>query len=47
MSLWRINTGALLLYTSLGFKPYQLEQRTMPNGDSTALLHMRLYARSW
>jgi hypothetical protein len=31
----------------IGFKPYNIEQRTMPNGDSTALLYMRPDARNW
>jgi ribosomal protein S18 acetylase RimI-like enzyme len=47
ISVFTFNTAALLLYASLGFKPYDLERRTMPNGDSAALLHMRLDARSW
>ncbi|MES9824137.1 MAG: GNAT family N-acetyltransferase [Candidatus Thiodiazotropha endolucinida] len=34
-------------YASLGFKPYDIERRSMPNGDNAALLHMRLDARSW
>ncbi|MBV2108340.1 MAG: GNAT family N-acetyltransferase [Candidatus Thiodiazotropha sp. (ex Ctena orbiculata)] len=47
LSVFTSNTSALLLYASLGFKPFDMEQRTAPNGDNTALLHMRLDARSW
>jgi ribosomal protein S18 acetylase RimI-like enzyme len=47
ISVFTFNTPALLLYASLGFKPYDIELRKMPNGDSAALLHMRLDARSW
>jgi ribosomal protein S18 acetylase RimI-like enzyme len=47
ISVFTFNTAALLLYASLGFKPYDLEKRTMPNGDSAALLHMQLDVRSW
>jgi ribosomal protein S18 acetylase RimI-like enzyme len=47
ISVFTSNTTAVLLYASLGFKPYDIERRTMPNGDSVALLHMRLDARSW
>ncbi|MES9811543.1 MAG: GNAT family N-acetyltransferase [Candidatus Thiodiazotropha sp.] len=47
ISVFPDNTPALLLYASLGFMPYDIERRTMPNGDSAALLHMRLDARSW
>ncbi|MBT3046744.1 MAG: GNAT family N-acetyltransferase [gamma proteobacterium symbiont of Ctena orbiculata] len=47
ISVFASNTAALLLYTALGFKPYDIERRTPPNGDSAALLHMRLDARSW
>lgn len=47
ISVFTDNTPALLLYASLGFMPFDIERRTMPNGDSAALLHMRLDARSW
>ncbi|MEW8657546.1 MAG: GNAT family N-acetyltransferase [Candidatus Thiodiazotropha endolucinida] len=47
ISVFTDNTPALLLYASLGFMPYDIEQRTTPNGDSVALLHMRLDTRSW
>ncbi|MES9924510.1 MAG: GNAT family N-acetyltransferase [Candidatus Thiodiazotropha endolucinida] len=47
ISVFTDNTPALLLYASLGFMPYDIERRTTPNGDSAALLHMRLDARSW
>ncbi|PVV21271.1 MAG: hypothetical protein B6D79_13975 [gamma proteobacterium symbiont of Ctena orbiculata] len=46
ISVFNVNTPALLLYTSLGFKPCEIEQRSMPNGDRVALIHMRLDARS-
>jgi ribosomal protein S18 acetylase RimI-like enzyme len=46
ISVFSFNTSALLLYTSLGFKPFDIEKRTMPNGSSTALLHMHLDAQS-
>ncbi|MES9972371.1 MAG: GNAT family N-acetyltransferase [Candidatus Thiodiazotropha sp.] len=42
ISVFAFNTTALLLYSSLGFKPYDIEQRNMPNGDLAALVHMRL-----
>lgn len=47
LSVFTFNTPALLLYASLGFKPYDIERRTLPSGDSAALLHMRLDTRSW
>ncbi|MCU7917649.1 MAG: GNAT family N-acetyltransferase [Candidatus Thiodiazotropha sp. (ex Epidulcina cf. delphinae)] len=47
ISVFSFNTPALLLYASLGFKPYDLERRRMPNGDFSALIHMRLYRRTW
>ncbi|MEW8286768.1 MAG: GNAT family N-acetyltransferase [Candidatus Thiodiazotropha endolucinida] len=47
ISVFTDNTTALLLYASLGFMPYDIERRTTPKGDSAALLHMRLDARSW
>ncbi|MBT3093227.1 MAG: GNAT family N-acetyltransferase [Candidatus Thiodiazotropha sp. (ex Lucina pensylvanica)] len=47
ISVFTDNTPALLLYASLGFMPYDIELRTTPKGDSAALLHMRLDARSW
>ncbi|MCU7924866.1 MAG: GNAT family N-acetyltransferase [Candidatus Thiodiazotropha sp. (ex Dulcina madagascariensis)] len=47
ISVFNFNTPALLLYASLGFKPYDLERRRMPNGDYSVLIHMRLYRRTW
>ncbi|MCG8049369.1 MAG: GNAT family N-acetyltransferase [Candidatus Thiodiazotropha endolucinida] len=47
ISVFTDNTPALLLYASLGFMPFNIERRTTPKGDSAALLHMRLDARSW
>ncbi|MEW8231152.1 MAG: GNAT family N-acetyltransferase [Candidatus Thiodiazotropha endolucinida] len=47
ISVFTDNTPALLLYASLGFMPFDIERRTTPKGDSAALLHMRLDARSW
>ncbi|MCU7877311.1 MAG: GNAT family N-acetyltransferase [Candidatus Thiodiazotropha sp. (ex Lucinoma borealis)] len=47
ISIFNFNTPALLLYTSLGFRPYDLEQRSLPDGKNSALIHMRLYRRTW
>lgn len=47
LSVFTFNTPALLLYASLGFKPYDIERRAMPSGDNAALLHMRLDAKNW
>lgn len=42
ISVFNDNTPALLLYDSLGFKPYALEERSDPAGNRVALIHMRL-----
>ncbi|MES9991801.1 MAG: GNAT family N-acetyltransferase [Candidatus Thiodiazotropha sp.] len=47
ISVFNFNTKALLLYTKLGFRPYEIELHTMPNGDNAALIHMRLDSRNW
>ena len=47
ISVFNFNTPALTLYTSLGFKPYDLERRRMPNGSISMLIHMRLNRRTW
>jgi ribosomal protein S18 acetylase RimI-like enzyme len=47
ISVFNNNTKALLLYMSLGFKPFEIEQRRMSNGATTALIHMRLNMRNW
>ena len=42
VSVFNGNTPAILLYDSLGFKPYALEERVDPSGNRVALIHMRL-----
>jgi ribosomal protein S18 acetylase RimI-like enzyme len=42
ISVFNSNVPALLLYGSLGFRPYDLEQRIDPEGNRVALIHMRL-----
>ena len=42
LSVFGFNARALLLYASLGFKPYDVEQRITPNGERVALIHMRV-----
>lgn len=41
ISVFNENTPALLLYSSLGFKPYAIEERKHPLGQRVALIHMR------
>src|SRR5690606_4614185 len=41
ISCFNNNTAGLLLYTKLGFVPFGLEERTAPDGQRVALLHMR------
>ncbi len=36
------NTRALLIYTKMGFKPYDIESKQNLDGEQVALLHMRL-----
>ncbi|MCU7929908.1 MAG: GNAT family N-acetyltransferase [Candidatus Thiodiazotropha sp. (ex Codakia rugifera)] len=47
ISVFNINTPALLLYASLGFRPYDLEQRSLPNGNVSVLIHMHLNRKTW
>jgi ribosomal protein S18 acetylase RimI-like enzyme len=42
ISVFDSNVPALLLYGTLGFRPYDLEQRIDPEGNRVALIHMRL-----
>lgn len=42
ISVFSENTPALLLYASLGFKPYSIEARKDPAGRRVALVHMSL-----
>lgn len=42
ISVFSDNTPALLLYSSLGFKPYAVEERRDYNNKKMALLHMKL-----
>ena len=41
ISVFNTNTSALLLYSTLGYAPYAVEQRETPAGRSVALIHMR------
>jgi ribosomal protein S18 acetylase RimI-like enzyme len=43
ISVFTDNTPALLLYNSLGFIPYELEERENPQGNRVALLHLKLH----
>lgn len=43
LSVFGGNHAAMLLYASLGFVPYQLDQRLDAEGRRRALIHMRLY----
>ena len=42
LSVFNQNTKALLLYSSLGFRPYGIEERRDHTNNRAALLHMRL-----
>lgn len=42
ISVFNENTKALLLYAGLGFVPCEIEERTNPEGDRVALVHMSL-----
>lgn len=42
LSVFAFNDPALLMYSKLGFKPYQIEARTALNGEQVALIHMHL-----
>lgn len=41
LSVFGFNARALLMYASLGFKPYDVEPRKNLKGDIVALIHMR------
>ncbi len=45
ISVFNTNTPALLLYSSLGFVPYEIEERLDNNKARVALIHMRLARR--
>jgi RimJ/RimL family protein N-acetyltransferase len=42
VSCFSPNVAGLLFYPRLGFQPYAVEERKDRNGDSVALIHMRL-----
>ena len=42
ISVFSQNTPALFLYSSFGFVPYGIEERSDPKGKRVALIHMRL-----
>ena len=41
ISVFNENTPALLLYSTLGFMPYEIEERNSPRGKRIALIHMK------
>jgi len=41
ISVFNSNTAALLLYSQLGFMPYQIEERFSKEKKKTALIHMK------
>lgn len=41
LSVFGFNARALLMYAGLGFKPYDVEPRQNPRGETVALIHMR------
>ena len=41
LSVFNVNTRALLLYSTLGFKPYSVEQRVNLQEEPVALIHMK------
>lgn len=41
LSVFSFNEKALLMYVSIGFKPYEIEAREGLNGKQVALIHMR------
>ncbi|MES9942653.1 MAG: GNAT family N-acetyltransferase [Candidatus Thiodiazotropha sp. 6PLUC2] len=47
ITVFNPNTPALVLYRSLGFKPYDMEVRHTPNGQPIMAIHMQLNRRSW
>lgn len=42
LSVFNFNVRAMLMYQKLGFRPYDLEQFINPQGETVALIHMRL-----
>ncbi len=42
ISVFGHNAPALLLYSRFGFKPYEIEERKDPGGESVALIHMKM-----
>ncbi|NET06870.1 MAG: GNAT family N-acetyltransferase [Merismopedia sp. SIO2A8] len=42
ISVFNQNTPALLLYSGLGFTPYEIEERKSPQGNRIALIHMKV-----
>ena len=47
LTVFNQNTPALILYSTLGFRPYDLELRQMPNSELTLAIHMKLGRRDW
>lgn len=41
LSVFGFNARALLMYASIGFKPYEVEPRQSHEGETVALIHMR------
>lgn len=41
ISVFSENVPALLLYSSVGFMPYEIEERKNPKGNREALIHMK------
>ena len=41
ISVFSDNIPALLLYAGFGFIPYDIEEKTEPNGNRAALIHMK------
>lgn len=42
ISVFNENTPALLLYSSFGFVPYEIEERRNPENNKVALIHMKI-----
>ncbi len=42
ISVFADNTAALLLYRSVGFTPYDIEERKTPQGEHAALVHLSM-----
>lgn len=42
LSVFNFNTKAMLLYSNMGFKPYDMEARKDVNQQDVALIHMKL-----